>query len=309
MVDHGPKAVMKPKCFCRLVILCLAALPASMNGSEPAVEGSPEAARPEKVVVAAPGLLPSGVLCFADGEEKSTTVTSYESEAHLAFCVTNISSEKITIVSAMGSCGCTTAKIPKTPWTLEPGDFGTIDVTMNTQGKKGTVGKGVTLLTDRGSKTLQVKVTIAESAGTNSAPDRDHNQMLAREDRQAIFKGDCVRCHVTPTLGRHGSQLFASACGICHESANRAAMVPDLNSKKPGTPDYWREWIGHGRPGSLMPAFAATEGGPLSESQIEELVNYLTQSRPNDQVSKGIGSTNGNPAFVIRPSPADLGRN
>jgi mono/diheme cytochrome c family protein len=283
---------MKPKLLRFFAFLSLAVLPAPMKGSEPAPATTPEPTRPEKVAVAAPGPLPNGILCFAGGEEKATSVTSYESEAHLAFWVTNISSGDITIVSAMASCGCTTAKIPKSPWTLEPGASGAIDVTMNTQGKKGTVSKPVTVLTDHGTKVLQVKVTILESTGTNASADREHNQMLAREDRQAIFKGDCVRCHVTPTLGQHGRELFAAACGICHESVNRAAMVPELNSKKPGTPEYWRQWISHGRPGSLMPAFASSQRGPLSDGQIEGLVNYLTQPSKGEAISKGIAAQN-----------------
>lgn len=279
---------MRPKRFLLLGFVCLTVLPASMKASETAPAPSSAPIRAEKAVVAAPGLLPAGILCFAGGEEKSATVTSYESEAHLAFWVTNVSSEEITITSATASCGCTTAKIPKSPWTLAPGACGAIDVTMNTQGKKGTVSKPVTLFTDRGSKVLQVKVTIQESTASNGSADREHNQKLAREDRQAIFKGDCVRCHVTPTVGKHGRELYAAACGICHESANRAALVPELNSRKPGTPEYWRQWIAHGRPGSLMPAFASAEGGPLSDAQIEELVDYLTHSRSNDQVAKSI---------------------
>ena len=267
---------MKITRFETLAMLWLGLVPMALASESTAPELAPPNRQPP---VAAPGLLPEGVLSFAGGEEKATTVNASESEAHLTFLVTNISSGDITVVSAIGSCGCTTAKLPETPWLLAAGKSGPIEVTMKTQGKKGTVGKSVTVLTDRGTKLLQVNVTILEPSAGNTPVDRERNQLMAREDRQAIFKGDCVRCHVTPAAGKHGRDLFGAACGICHESTHRATMVPDLNSRIPGTPEYWREWIAHGRDGSLMPAFATVHGGPLTDPQIDELVDYLTHTR------------------------------
>jgi mono/diheme cytochrome c family protein len=264
---------------------CLVAFSLFLQGSEPALPPASAPVAPAKV--AAPGSLPAGILCFAGGEERSSRVGANESKAEWVFWVTNISSQEITVISALASCGCTTAKIPSSPWTLAPGASGPVEVTMNTQGKKGTVTKPVTLLTDRGTKVLQVGVTIVETAGTNGVADREQNQMLARADRQAIFKGECVRCHVTPTAGKYGRELYAAACGICHESTHRAAMVPDLNLRPAATPEYWRQWIKHGRPGSLMPAFAVTEGGPLTDVQVEGLVDYLTHSQSKDRADAG----------------------
>jgi mono/diheme cytochrome c family protein len=117
-------------------------------------------------------------------------------------------------------------------------------------------------------------------------PDRGRNFQTAAADRQAVFKGDCVRCHVTPGEGKLGKALYDASCGICHDSHNRATMVPDLLAlKMPTDKDFWRAWITYGRPSSLMPAFAQAEGGPLTEEQIASLVTYLTTaipSRPNE---------------------------
>jgi hypothetical protein len=38
--------------------------------------------------------------------------------------------------------------------------------------------------------------------------------------------------------------------------------------------------VAHGKPGTLMPAFSAKEGGPLDNSQINSLVEYLTKTYP-----------------------------
>jgi mono/diheme cytochrome c family protein len=57
-------------------------------------------------------------------------------------------------------------------------------------------------------------------------------------------------------------------------------MVPDLRAlKKTTSRDYWLTWITHGKPGTLMPAFAAQAGGPLTDAQIHALADYLHNRR------------------------------
>src|SRR6202012_4112996 len=78
-----------------------------------------------------------------------------------------------------------------------------------------------------------------------------------------------------------GKDLYTSICGICHESDHRASFVPDLHKlPEPTNPEFWKNWIMHGKPGTLMPAFAQSEGGFLTETQIESLVAYLSATIP-----------------------------
>jgi hypothetical protein len=59
-------------------------------------------------------------------------------------------------------------------------------------------------------------------------------------------------------------------------------MVPDLHKLTVPTDEYfWRTWISYGRPGSLMPAFAKTETGPLTDMQIVSLAAYLNMAIPS----------------------------
>jgi mono/diheme cytochrome c family protein len=59
-------------------------------------------------------------------------------------------------------------------------------------------------------------------------------------------------------------------------------MVPDLHAiKTPTNGEFWRTWIAHGKPGSLMPAFSIADGGSLSDVQIASLVAYLNQAIPS----------------------------
>ena len=55
-------------------------------------------------------------------------------------------------------------------------------------------------------------------------------------------------------------------------------MVPDLHAiKAPTNVEFWRTWITHGKPGSLMPAFSTADGGPLTDMQIASLAAYLAR--------------------------------
>jgi mono/diheme cytochrome c family protein len=104
----------------------------------------------------------------------------------------------------------------------------------------------------------------------------------AKADRQAVFKGDCASCHVKKVEGKYGQQIFKALCAICHEAEHRAVFVPDLaNLKVPTDEAFWRTWISLGKPGSLMPAFAKSQGGPLDDLQIASLAAYLNAVYPS----------------------------
>jgi hypothetical protein len=63
-------------------------------------------------------------------------------------------------------------------------------------------------------------------------------------------------------------------------------MVPDLhNLKVPTNDEFWRTWTAHGKPGSLMPAFATAEGGPLNDMQIASIATYLNFAIPSHVVT------------------------
>lgn len=206
-----------------------------------------------------------------DSMSKTNTHEFGDTNSFFTFVVTNVSSAEITIKTVRTSCGCTVAKVPPLPWKLAPGEHGSMDVRMDIRGRQGTFSKYISVDSSEGMKWLVANAVIAR-------PDaRQLNQMLARADRQNVFKNDCASCHVQPTIGKHGKELFVAACGICHEAEHRASVVPDLKAlNKPTDADYWRFWIAKGQPGTLMPAFAKEEGGPLDEAQIESLVEYLT---------------------------------
>jgi mono/diheme cytochrome c family protein len=228
-----------------------------------------------------------------EADRKAVSVTNGTTEAKFSFNLTNISSEPVTIKFVQTSCGCTVAQLPSNPWVMAPNDHGQISATMQLAGTPpgGTKTKVLTVNSDKGQKQLIVEATILPEPAPMTEMDRTNNLKMAAADRQAVFKGDCIRCHVTPARDaaghdKMGQDLYAAVCGVCHEAEHQASFVPNLHRlPEPTSAEFWRNWIMHGKPGSLMPAFAQAEGGNLSSEQIESLVQFLSTTIPSHPVN------------------------
>ena len=210
-------------------------------------------------------------------------VAIHRHQTTVATVTNSITPISVTILNVHPSCGCTTAQLPQMPWTIPPGAFEQIPVTVNIEGKTGTLFKSLNVSTDQGSKGLYMRINILPSVTpTMSAADRARGIAVAKVDRQAVFHDDCAVCHIQKGEGKYGKALYDSVCAVCHEANPRATMVPDLHNLKVSTSDaFWRTWIAHGKPGSLMPAFSTADGGPLSDLQIANLAAYLNQAFPS----------------------------
>lgn len=212
-----------------------------------------------------------------DATIKEGSPAAGTSKVSFTFSVTNQSSDSITIQRVETSCGCTTVNLPTLPWDLEPKAGGQLTVNFDGHGKTGTLTKTILVYTSIGPRTLMVKVHMPEGMAEDKM--RNENQLLAQKNRQTVFQGNCASCHVTPTIGKSGSTLYQTACCICHEAEHRASMVPDLKALTVSTSkEYWENWIRNGKPGTLMPAFEQKQGGPLSETQIQSLAEFLSSS-------------------------------
>jgi mono/diheme cytochrome c family protein len=218
--------------------------------------------------------------CLAfDSELKTIEAKRGELSVNFVFNLTNVSSSPVTITSATSSCGCTVAKLPSTPWTLQPGATGQIPVTLDLRGKMGTVTKQVVIMMANGVQTVAVRA-IVPAPIVLTGPERTNNMKLAKVDPQAVFKGSCAECHVPPGIDkRTGGDLYILVCGVCHESPRRASMVPNLHVLQKKTDyEYWKDIISNGTTNSLMPAFSKAKGGPFNPAQIESLADFLNKS-------------------------------
>ena len=227
--------------------------------------------------------LPDGIIAW-DATIKAVDATNEQDFARFTFSFTNVTAGNVTVLSVHPSCGCTTAELPPVPWTLPAGTDGEIKLNVNLAGKMGTLFKTVNVVTDKGNKSLMLRINILPPppAPEMTEAQRDAGITAAKADRQAVFKNDCASCHVKKIKGKYGQPLFDALCAICHEASNRATMVPDLhNLKVPTNEEFWRVWITAGKPGSLMPAFATSQGGPLNDLQIASLSAYLNAIFPS----------------------------
>jgi cytochrome c5 len=267
-------------CMSGGIIFSVAALLADDTNSPGSVATTPAVYVPD--VSHAEDPLPDGVLAW-DEISKATDAAADQEQAHFTFSFTNISGGNVVVLNVHPSCGCTTAQLPTLPWTIASGTNGQIDLTVNIAGKIGTLFKTVNVSTDKGSKTLMLRINILPpTVPMITEADRVRFMAASKVDRQAVFKNDCAQCHAIPANGKYGKALYDTACGICHEAEHRATMVPDLHAIKTPTGDaFWRTWIAHGKPGSLMPAFSHTEDGPLSDTQIASLAAYLDVAIPS----------------------------
>jgi mono/diheme cytochrome c family protein len=215
---------------------------------------------------------------------KITHVASITRSTNTVTVTNSITPLPVTILAVHPSCGCTTAELPPVPWTIPGGSNGTIKVSVNLAGKSGTLFKSVAITTDNGKKDLMLRINVLPPPPPKpmSAEERAAGIAAAKLDRQAVFKGDCMNCHAKNVEGKYGQQLFAAVCAVCHEANPRATMVPDLhNLKDPTSEEFWRTWITTGKAGTLMPAFATSQGGPLNDMQIASLAAYLNYAMPS----------------------------
>lgn len=226
------------------------------------------------------------ILTF-DANEKRLKTSPGDKEAKFLFTAMNSTDKPVIIEDVQTSCGCTSV-VKKSPWVIGPGKSDTLEIRMDLLGRQGIVTKSVYIFTDSGVQTLKVisEIPPNDNSGVvepSALNDRQRNQLKALRDRQIVFRGDCARCHAKPTEGLTGAKLYERGCGICHNSPNRASMVPDLAKiQKNKDKLYWEVWIKYGRKGSLMPAFHHSQGGPLNDAQVDSLVSYLLTEVPAD---------------------------
>lgn len=211
--------------------------------------------------------------------EKRVEAKAEGGEASFEFNVTNKSAEPVEVLHIAPSCGCTVAEMPSTPWIIAPGAKGAFTAVVDYRGKQGTFSKTLVVESKAGSQTLTVVIELPD----NEESRRARNQQMAFVDRQAVFRGECASCHVLPTIGKTGGDLYKAACGICHDANPRASMVPDLLvAREARDAAYWERWISDGKERTLMPGFDAKHGGPLTAAQIASLVEYALTQLPTE---------------------------
>ena len=240
------------------------------------------AQEPDGPVVAPPAAdtLPASVLAW-DADHTEIAAKKGGESVSFSYEFTNVSESEVVVTKIVPSCGCTLVEAPSLPWKIAPKAKAAIPLKVDLRGKRGILAKDVTVETSHGRKVLRFRVDIPPGAPMLSpvAEFRERNLKVAAGDPQAIFKNTCANCHASPARGKMGRDLYQAACAICHNSPNRAQMVPALDAlPQPTDLEFWKRSISSGKPGTLMPGFAADQGGPLTAEQVASLARYLTET-------------------------------
>ena len=74
-----------------------------------------------------------------------------------------------------------------------------------------------------------------------------------------------------------GAQLYAKNCVVCHGDKGQGRIGATLAKDFPAlrVNAFLKETISNGVPGSAMPGWSKTKGGPLSEAEIDDIVTYV----------------------------------
>ncbi|MDB6024884.1 MAG: hypothetical protein JWM68_1107 [Verrucomicrobiales bacterium] len=233
---------------------------------------------PKPTTVVTPLVAPGAHPLVWDAMVKEVTTKPLQSTNQFIFWVTNTAATNVVLNHIQPSCGCTVARLPREPWNMAPGEFGSVSAIINFAGKTGRLDKLLTVYSSEGQQTLHLKVYIAFDPAEAS---RQQNVMKSIADRQAVFKGDCASCHVEKGRGKTGEELFAADCTICHQpDGHRADMVPNLaDINKVTSKEYWKYYLENGGT-SLMPVFLNTKGGPLTAQEIDTFAGFLNTKFP-----------------------------
>jgi len=199
-----------------------------------------------------------------------------DSKVKAEFQVYNIGGKRLKIKDVETSCGCTVAQVSK--HVLVPGDFTLIGVEMDTSLKLGPVRKKITVISNDPKRPELALFLVGDVQGKKM---EGHAQInLKPQDKLVLFKGKCATCHVDAGKGKTGKPLFLADCAMCHgNTAQGTHSAPGLlkqNYDDEKTLKQIRGIIANGSPNSpQMPPFAKSQGGPLSDDEIDSLVQFL----------------------------------
>jgi mono/diheme cytochrome c family protein len=215
---------------------------------------------------------PAGPLVF-DAALKNYDAKRGETNASISFPFANVAGREVVLQTLRPTCPCTVASVGQAlPWRMQAGETGRVEVNVDLRDRWEPFKQ--TIAVETSAVTNQIELLIR----TPELTPREKNRRRAFADRQAVFKGDCAKCHLNPAAGQPVAIQYQVLCGTCHDAADRAEMVPALETtSKAKDRLYWEEWLRRGKPGTFMPAFAKRYGGPLNDDELERMIQYVAE--------------------------------
>jgi mono/diheme cytochrome c family protein len=200
-----------------------------------------------------------------------------DSKVNTSFLIYNIGGKHLRIMDVETSCGCTVADISK--HVVAPGDFTRIQVTLDTSIKLGKIRKEITVHSNDPKRPDLPLFVVGEVLPKKVMGHAEID--LKSTNRLVLFQGKCATCHVQQGVGKTGKALFVADCAMCHgiNAQGNHGSGPSLlggNYDDEAFRKHIHDVIANGSPQSpQMPPFAQSQGGPLTEDEINSLVSFL----------------------------------
>ena len=203
------------------------------------------------------------------------------------FKVWNKGSKPLVVTRVQTSCGCTAAMMESS--VIDPGKHGRLRVSFNPRGRQGTVQRSVSVHSnDPNASVVQLQV-IAEvvPAGEEKKDPVSVKRVHPRREK-LVFGGTCLKCHAPRKRSETGMKLYASSCAACHGSEGGGLKIkkevigPSLELARMTVKSMAgiRQVIAAGTGHPAMPGFSREYDGPLSEQQIDSLVDLILKKFP-----------------------------
>jgi len=181
----------------------------------------------------------------------------------------NNSTEAVSGIQVTGSCGCTVVEFGAPA--LRAGEQGKLRLKIDPIGKRGKTLKTLFIQFQYRSNPISIQKHLEFTIVNLSA----HS---ATFDNEKFFGPKCGSCHAVPAHGKTGQDLFISTCAFCHGLNAQGASGPGftrLSYLRRLNRSEAKAIITFGLPEGFMPGFGLTAGGPLTDEQIDSLVDYL----------------------------------
>lgn len=194
------------------------------------------------------------------------TVTEGDIVKH-TFKLKNDGAGAAKIVKTETSCGCTTASGALKEYA--PGEQGEMEVVIDTKGKKGIVIKTVTVTMENNE---EVKTELSLTMKLEPPPHPKIEQV-----RNINAEVACKSCHLESGEGQTGVFLYHRVCAQCHGKKGVGGFARALNDAAWQQVDdaLIRKMIYGGLPEKGMPSFVEGVTPPLTEEQVESLIQYV----------------------------------
>ena len=214
----------------------------------------------------APRSTERGHLVFEHGFFDFGKVTEGDIVRH-TFKFQNQGAGKVKIVNTETSCGCTTASAALKEYA--PNESGEMEVVVDTKGKKGIVVKTVTLTLEN-NEADKTELSLAMKLEPPPHPKIEKVRNINAETA-------CKSCHLESAEGQSGIFLFHRVCSQCHGKKGAGGFGRALNDAEWQKVDdaHIKKVIRGGLPDKGMPSFVEGVTPPLTEDQVDSVVQYI----------------------------------